>query len=206
MENSLSKKIEAILYFKGEPVSRKKLSEILSVGQLEINEAIDQLKISLEGRGVVLQEKENPARNASGIADAGGDIQLGTSPEWGDIIEALQKEELNKDLTKASLETLSIVLYKNGASRPLIDYIRGVNSSFTLRALSVRGLVERHIDPYDSRRYIYKPTFELLSYMGVGRVEDLPEYEKVNTSINVAEQEEKNATEESEKETSDDAK
>jgi len=97
-----------------------------------------------------------------------------------------KKEELNKDLSKASLETLSIILYKNGASRADIDYIRGVNSSFTLRAMAIRGLVEKTIDKKDSRRYIYKPSFELLSFMGVKSVEELPDYSEVSNSINVA--------------------
>ena len=143
---NLEQKIEAILFFKGEPISRKKLSEFLDVGQIETNESIEKLKENLNGRGVVLQEKEN-------------DIVLGTSPELSDLIERLQKEELNKELSKASLETLSIVLYKNGVTRSLIDYIRGVNSSFTLRALSIRGLIEKSIDQEDSRRYIYNPSF-----------------------------------------------
>jgi len=98
------------------------------------------------------------------------------------------KEELNKELSKASLETLSIILYKNGVGRSLIDYIRGVNSSFTLRALSIRGLIEKSIDKEDSRRYIYKPTFELLSFMGVKSVEELPDYELVNKSIETAQE------------------
>ena len=80
----------------------------------------------------------------------------------------------------------SIVLYKNGASRAEIDYIRGVNSSFTLRALSVRGLVEKSIDTKDSRRYIYKPSFEMLAFMGVKSVEELPDYGEVNSGIEVA--------------------
>ena len=167
---NLEQKIEAILFFKGEPISRKKLSEFLEVGQTEINEVIEKLKENLKNRGIVLQEKEN-------------EITLGTMPELSDLVEKLQKEELNKELSKASLETLSIILYKNGVGRALIDYIRGVNSSFTLRALSIRGLIEKSIDPEDSRRYIYKPTFELLSFMGVRSVEELPDYETVNKSI-----------------------
>ena len=99
------------------------------------------------------------------------------------MIENLQKEELNKDLSKSSLETLSIILYKNGASRAEIDNIRGVNSSFTLRVLSMRGLVERITDPNDSRRYIYKPSLGLLSYMSVTSIEELPEYSEINKSI-----------------------
>lgn len=173
------KKIEAILFWKGEPMSRKKLGESLSaqaglkVGDVELNEGIEKLKVALAGRGIVLLEKDN-------------EIALGTAPELSELIENLRKEELNRDLSKASLETLSIVMYKNGVSRAEIDYIRGVNSSFTLRALSVRGLVEKITDPKDNRRYIYKPSFELLSYMGVKSVEELPDYAEVSASINVA--------------------
>src|SRR3989338_7615992 len=182
---TLESKIEAILFWKGEPISRKKLVEILKVTPNEINEAIEKLKINLQSRGIVLLEK--PAHNAS-HSDAGGEneITLGTAPDLSKLIENLQKEELNKELSKASLETLSIVLYKDGANRAEIDYIRGVNSSFTLRLLSVRGLVERIVDPKDNRRYIYKPSFELLSYMGVKGVEELPDYAEVASSINVA--------------------
>jgi len=167
---NLEQKIEAILFFKGEPISRKKLGEFLGASMTEINENIERLKDNLKDRGIVLQEKED-------------EITLGTAPELSDLMEKLQKEDLNKDLSKASLETLSIILYKNGVSRSLIDYIRGVNSSFTLRALSVRGLIEKSLDPEDNRRIIYKPTFELLSFMGIKSVEELPDYEIVNKSI-----------------------
>ena len=183
--NDLESKIEAILFWRGEPISRRKLAEILKAGQTEINNSLEKLKENLKSRGIVLLEKENPARNAS-PSDAGGEITLGTAPEFSGLIENLQKEELNKELSKASLETLSIVLYRNGASRSEIDYIRGVNSSFTLRALSVRGLVERILDPKDNRRFIYKPSFELISYMGLKSVEELPEYAEVSNSIQVA--------------------
>src|SRR3989344_1871329 len=108
---TLESKIEAILFWKGEPMSRKKLAEILSSsakasegqGKLsvaEINQAIEKLKENLQDRGVVLLETED-------------EVTLGTSPELSRLIEDLQKEELNKDLSKASLETLSIILYKN---------------------------------------------------------------------------------------------
>jgi len=110
-------------------------------------------------------------------------VMLGTAPELSGFFEDLQKEELNRDLSKASLETLSIILYKNGASRADIDYVRGVNSSFTLRALSVRGLVDKIPDPKDNRRFLYRPTFDLFSYLGIKSVEELPEYQEVKNSI-----------------------
>ncbi len=171
--NNLESKIEALLFWKGEPVSRKKLSELLGAGQTEINEGIEKLKESLKERGIVLIEKDDV-------------VALGTALEYSSFFENLQKEELNRDLSKASLETLSIILYKNGASRSLIDYIRGVNSSFTLRALSVRGLVEKIVDPEDNRRFVYRPSFELLSFMGVKSVEELPDYDQIRQSIEVS--------------------
>jgi len=182
----LEKKIGALLFWKGEPMKRKKLAEIFKVKESELSEALEKLKEKHEGRGVVFMEKDD-------------EVALGTAPELSGFFEDLQKEEMNRDLSKASLETLSIILYKNGASRADIDYIRGVNSSFILRALSVRGLVEKIEDPGDHRRFLYRPSFELLSYMGIKSVEELPEYMEVNNSINTAaknfEEESKNADE-----------
>ena len=167
---NLESKIEAILFFKGEPLSFKKLADILKVSPSEVREAIANLKNILADRGVILLETSEK-------------VTLGTAPEMGKIIEDLQKEELNKELSRASLETLSIVLYKNGASRGEIDYIRGVNSSFILRALSVRGLLDKIPDSRDNRRIIYKPSLNLLSFMGLRSVKELPAYGEINTSV-----------------------
>src|SRR3989338_8137530 len=104
MSNELEAKIEAVLFWKGEPVSLKKLGEILKVSPGETLEAIANLKTTLEERGITLVENNN-------------EFTLATAPQFGQLIENLQKEELNKDLSKASLETLSIILYKGGARR-----------------------------------------------------------------------------------------
>jgi len=180
---NIEQKIEAILFWRGEPMTRKKLSEILEVGQNEINEGIEKLKENLVNRGIVLVEK--PASTREDLSTRGGEneLTLGTNTEISELIEKLQKEELNKELSKASLETLSILLYKNGTTRAEIDYIRGVNSSFILRALSVRGLVEKSVDTNDSRRFIYKPSLNLLSFMGIKSIEELPEFNDINKTI-----------------------
>lgn len=169
MQN-LASKIEAILFFKAEPVTLDKLSTFLKASKAEIKEGLSSLQEGLKGRGIVLIEKED-------------EVTLGTAPEFAILVEDLQKEELNKELSKASLETLSIILYKNGASRAEIDFIRGVNSSFTLRALCVRGLVEKSPDENDSRRYAYKPTLEILSFLGLKNIEELPEYLDVSQNL-----------------------
>lgn len=168
--SDLAKKIEALLFYKNEPVSQKKLAEALGVEMADLSGAIEDLRSQNTSRGIVLLVKDD-------------ELALGTNPEFGELIEKIQKEELNKELSKASLETLSIVLYKNGATRSEIDYIRGVNSSFILRALVLRGLVEKISDTQDSRRLIYKPTFDLLSFLGVRMVEELPNYGEMLNKI-----------------------
>jgi len=166
----LEAKIEGLLFYKGEEIEIKKIAEVFEVSVEETEEALKKLENSLNGRGLVVVRKDNS-------------IVLGISAELSPVIENIRKEEISKELTKSALETLSIVLYKNGVTRSEIDYIRGVNSSFILRNLLVRGLVEKIIDPKDNRRFLYRPTFETLSYMGITSIGELPDYEKVRKDL-----------------------
>jgi segregation and condensation protein B len=166
MPIELESKIEGLLFYKGEDVSIKKLAELLNVSIEEIEEGLIKLEKSLENRGLVLVRKDDS-------------VVLGITRELSPLIESIRKEEITKELSKASIETLSIVLYKNGVSRSEIDYIRGVNSSFILRNLIVRGLVEKVVDTNDSRRILYRPSFNTLSYMGVSSIEQLPNYGEI---------------------------
>ena len=180
MQIELESKIEGLLFYKGEDVQIKKLAELLSVSVEEIEESLKKLETSLNGRGLVLVRKDDS-------------VVLGITGELSSLIESIRKDEITKELTKSSLETLSIVLYKNGVSRSEVDYIRGVNSSFILRNLLVRGLIEKIIDPKDSRRVLYRPTFDTLAFMGVTSIEHLPKYNEVQTQLQeVLRQEEKN--------------
>ncbi len=164
------KLIEAILFWKGEPVSQKKLAELSTLSSEEVKEAIQSLKDSLKDRGIVLIEKDN-------------EVMLGTAPEAGEIIERLTREELSKELSKAALETLSIILYMAPIRRSAIDYIRGVNSQFSVRHLEIRGLVEKIPDERDNRVYLYRPTFDLLSHLGATSTDSLPQFGDVKAKL-----------------------
>jgi len=166
----LESKIEGLLFYKGEEITIKKLSELLSVSPEEVETGLGKLTESLNGRGLVLVRKDDS-------------VILGIAGELSSLIESIRRDEITKELSKAALETLSIVLYKNGIARNEIDYIRGVNSSFILRNLLVRGLVERVLDAKDNRKILYRPTFEALAYMGVAKVEDLPQYTDVVSQL-----------------------
>ncbi len=171
MQNdNLEKQLEAVLFWKGEPVSIKKLSQIFGKTEEEISVALKNLETSLMTRGIVLVTKED-------------EVTLGTSKDTSELIEKLTKDELVRDLGKAGLETLSIIIYQGPLSRAEIDYIRGVQSNFILRNLMIRGLVEKIPNPKDQRSFLYKPTFEMLSFMGVSKIEDMPNYSEARTEI-----------------------
>ncbi len=170
MNTNLSQKIEAILFWKAEPVSIEKLSKFLECDIESIKKALNELQSNLNNRGLTLVETDS-------------EVMLGTAKELSPLIEKLTKEELIRDLGKAGLETLSIILYQGPISRADIDYIRGVNSQFILRNLSIRGLVEKVDNPKDMRSFLYKPTLQLLAHMGISKISDIPEFEKVRQEI-----------------------
>lgn len=167
---SISAQIESILFWKGEPVTFKEVAKILDVDESVVKENVSVLQNELQNRGIILINTEDK-------------ISLNTNPQMSGKISALVKEELSKDLSKATLETLSVILYRGSVSRSEIDYIRGVNSQFILRALAVRGLIDREVDPKDERAYLYKPSIELLAHLGVSNRESLPDFEKINSEI-----------------------
>ncbi len=180
MTIGLESKIEGLLFYKGEEVTIKELSTILKVTITEIDEALERLEENLLGRGIVLVKKDDS-------------VVLGITKELSSLITSIRNEEIGKELSKASLETLSIILYKNNISRSEIDYIRGVNSNFILHSLLIRGLIEKVTKDKKSRRILYRPTFEALSYMGITTINQLPNYvEVVNKLEETLNQEEKN--------------
>ncbi len=179
---NLEHTIEALLFWKGEPLTIKELAKSLASKEAEIIDAVNTLEQNLMGRGITLLRK-NTIDKTGNVSPSDEEIMLGTSVEAGQIIEKLTKEELSKDLGKASLETLSIVIYKGPVKRSEIDNIRGVNSNFILRNLLIRGLVDKRPDPRDSRAGLYAPSFELLSYLGVSKIEELPNFAQVQEEI-----------------------
>ncbi len=181
---SLVVTLEAILFWKGEPVKKDRLAELAGAPMADIETALVELEKNLQGRGVQLIFN-------------GDEIFLGTAAVAGPFIERLVKEELVKDLGKAGLETLAIILYRGPVGRRDIEYIRGVNCSYIIRNLLVRGLVER-VEKKGERGAIYQPTTALLGYLGVARVSDLPEYATVQDEIR---EQQKAVTEQTEGET-----
>lgn len=163
MDNTMVKQVEALLFVAGEPLSRDQLARAIGCSKEDIGKALTALGSALNSHGIRVLIKDNH-------------VSLVTAPETSETVERLIKSELIGELSKAALETLTIIVYKHPVSRPDIDYIRGVNSSFTLRALTMRGLVERVAHKSDARAYLYQPTIDFMKFLGISSLDELPEY------------------------------
>jgi len=167
--------LEALLFASGEPLERSRLTELLGVKESELALALKELRVRLEGHGLSLVETN-------------GEIELRTAPEAAALVKKLYESELARDLGKASMETLAVVAYQaggadgggKGATRGEIDWVRGVNSSASLRTLLMRGLIEGREDERDKRRIRYNLTTEALAHLGLSRIEDLPRYAELS--------------------------
>jgi segregation and condensation protein B len=180
---NLEQKIETVLFYKNEPLEIKKLSKLVERDEKEVREALKILANSLENRGICLITTEDK-------------VGLATAPEMKDFIGQIAKDEMSREIGKAGLETLSIILYNGPVSRREIDYIRGVNSTFILRNLCIRGLVEKETDNKDQRVFRYKGSLSLLTHLGLKKIEDLPEFgifgKKIDELKNIEEEKENN--------------
>lgn len=168
--NSLEQALEAILFYVAEPITSARLATIMSVTVEEINDAAAQLAGSLAVRGIrVLHVNDT--------------YELVTSPEVSDAITALRKEALSRDLGKAGAETLSVILYRGPLTRIHIEQIRGLNCSYILRSLLIRGLIEKQPAIDNPRMVLYHPAPMLLRHLGVTSVTALPEYETIRAEL-----------------------
>lgn len=167
-QQKLKSIIESILFISGEPMKISRIAKAAEMKVPEVKEALAALREDYSGtRGMVIIEKEDMA-------------QMATSPQNAEIVSNLVKSEIQEGLSKASLEVLSIVAYRGPISRIDIEAIRGVNCSFTLRTLLMRGLLERMDNPKDNRSYLYKISFDFLKKLGLESVDKLPDFENLS--------------------------
>jgi segregation and condensation protein B len=162
--------LEALLFAAGEPLQKKRIVSFLEITPELLAAAIVELKKELAGRGLSLIETDT-------------EVELRTSADAAAVVETYRKGELSRDLGKAGLETLAIILYQNGATRSEIDWIRGVNSTAAIRSLLLRGLIERETDAEDKRRNRYTPSIDAYAHLGVGSFNELPNLEALRALL-----------------------
>lgn len=167
---NLEQKLESILFYKNEPLTFKNLSKLTENNEKEVREALSNLSTSLQGHGITLIMTDN-------------EVSLVTAPESKDFIEKIAKDEMSNEIGKAGLETLAIVLYNGPISRREIDYVRGVNSTFILRNLCMRGLIEKVTNQNDQRVPKYKGSLSLLAHLGIKSFSELPQFKEIKQKL-----------------------
>jgi segregation and condensation protein B len=166
--DNLALQIQGVLFAHGGPMSRAELCRVLNASTEQLEHALSQLTASQTGIALV---------------DDGSEVELRAAPAAAEAIERMRKDAFSHTIGRAGLEVLAALLYKGVLTRAEVDFLRGVNSSQTLRTLTARGLVRKTPNPKDERSFLYEPTTELLAAMSVVHPTDLPDYAEVRKKL-----------------------
>ena len=171
-QGSLEVKLEALLFASPGPATIDQLATALEVRPAEIKTALSNLEAQYTERGLRIQYHQ-------------GGAQMTSAPEYAPEIERLLQLSSQAHLSRAALEVLAIITYKQPITRPEIDSIRGVNSDSSLRTLLRHGLIDeigRTRGP--GRPILYRTSGEFLQHFGLSSLEELPEIEFPGNSSN----------------------
>jgi len=165
--------LEALLFVAEEPLPLAKLQEVLADEEPSATEAsVRELALSLdrEGRGLMVQE-------------VAGGFRLATRPEAHAWIQRLQQVKPAR-LSRAALETLAIIAYKQPITRAEIEAIRGVSVDGVMRTLLERGLIRMLGRKADAGRPIlYGTGNTFLEHFGFNDLGDLPSLREIDELI-----------------------
>lgn len=167
--NTAKAVIENILFIADSPITLEKIGEVFNgdVNKAEIKGILDELKADYNGRGVQLVE----------IAEG---YQLCTRPEYAEWIKKFYKIDKGSKLSHASLETLSIIAYKQPITRIEMEEIRGVDSGGVVKTLSEKNLIKNMgRKKVPGRPMMYGTTRKFLEYFGLKSLTDLPTLEEL---------------------------
>lgn len=160
----LRQAIEAILFLSDEPMSAGVLAQAVERPRLDVERELAAIAEdrTARGSGIVLRE-------------VAGGWRLMTAPEVAPYVEQFVLSSRHARLTRASLEALAIVAYKQPVTRHQVSSIRGVNCDGVLRALAERSLIQEvGRDDSPGRPVLYGTTAEFLERLGLASLADLP--------------------------------
>ena len=156
--------LEALFFVSDEPLAPSVLAQALEIDRRAVEALCDRLQRELEDRGSGLV-----------LRNVAGGWRLYTHPDTAPVVEQFVLSSRQSRLTKAALETLSIVAYKQPVTRHQVSGIRGVNSDGVLRALADRGLIEEAgREEAPGRPVLYATTPGFLERLGLPSLASLP--------------------------------
>lgn len=172
--DELITKLESILFVSNKPLDAKTLAKYVNSDEEKVKQALEELHNLRKDSGIVLLSTDS-------------EYQLATNSGHSDLVKNFLNADLRENLTEATVEVLAIIAYRQPISKAEIESIRGVNSQYSLRALLMRGLIEKVPNPNDARGSLYQVTTEFMQHLGITSVKDLPDFEKLIESIKLPE-------------------
>jgi len=165
--------IESLLFISHKPLTLKELAKAVGGSVEETTKVLDELQKDYEerGGGIQMLKLENK-------------YQFASASESSEAVARFIKSEMTGELTRPSLETLTIIAYRAPISKAELEMIRGVNCSVILRNLLMRGLVRAEEDTKKGNIY-YSITMDFLKHLGLSKPEDLPNFEALNRDNNL---------------------
>lgn len=161
--------VEAIIFISEGPATIAEIQDILEGLDSEtINSIVQELKGDYEQRNSGIK-----------LIDVAGGYQMVTSPNYANFIKKFYKKKHSEKLTLPSLETLSIIAYKQPVTKVEIESIRGVNVDGVIKNLLEKGLI-RIVGKKEviGRPFVYGSTRNFLEYFGLNSLEELPPVEE----------------------------
>jgi segregation and condensation protein B len=165
---SLKSQIESLLFVANKPLNSKELA-----GFLKADKKIVETELS------ALMQDYLHSESGLQIIESGDKYQLVSSAANSGVVADFVHDETSGELSRPSLEALTIIAYRGPITKIDLDRIRGVNCSLILRNLLIRGLIEEKFDKEKNETY-YCVTLDFIRYLGINKVDDLPDYARLN--------------------------
>ena len=175
----MKRELEALLFATDSPLTVARLRKIFpEVDAKELRTAVSEL-----------QQEYDAAGNAFTVVEFGGGWQIATRPDYSPVVEQLLRSRRFARLSKAGLEVLAIIAYRQPITRLDIDDIRGVNSSGALATLTERGLVTVvGRSQTVGNPLLYGTTREFLNHLGLKGLGQLPQLPAIESIVDDREQ------------------
>ncbi len=171
----LKQQIESLLFIAGKPLAFKRIATTISSGvkMQNIKKAVQELSddYKKQKRGIQILQTDDH-------------VQIATHSDSTELVQKFIKDEMTGELTKPSIETLTIIAYRGPISKLELERIRGINCSLIMRNLMLRGLVTEKRDGKKRENY-YSVTLDFLRHLGMNSVKDLPDYDKLHSNEDI---------------------
>lgn len=158
--------IEALLFVAGEDGLRvRQIAELLSIPPTGVTQSLEKLA----------EKYQKDEDSSLALLETSNTYKIVTKQEFAELLREYSKAPINQSLSRAALETLSIIAYKQPITRMEVDEIRGVNSSGAISKLQIFDLIrENGKKEVLGRPNLYVTTDYFLDYMGINSLEELP--------------------------------